>query len=815
MKLKSEFVKKVWCGGCGVGAPGYENLGLSVLTCGLKSTNVRRWLVLDDHREKTAKPANPAEDFSLALLKRNLWTLFLLTLAAGSVILFLLLLSSWQSLVAEHKSVHSTRVALVYQSMDSVLRTQELLLTVVGREILRAGELPQRPRHSPELDRILQENPVAIAFGMARADGQLMLVSSNLDLDLLPNLLLAETSRDSFQEAVAADTMVLGRTYLMGAMKNWLIPVRKALRNSQGEVVAVMTAGLRIDGRAGVLSNSLHSGAYDRVTLTRASDGYVQFSSEQGIGPEQYSKLRYPAQTLKDLSPQWKNLPQADPQHAETPFTYSIRKDQKNYLGAAQFNNRFQLWVTSETLMRPLWMTFSKTALLYIGIFLVGFLALFVMFRIIAIAEAKRLKELMYLSRHDELTGVGNRSGLTASIDSLLGRKQSFMLAVVNIDHFRGVNDRFGQEYGDQVLRAFARRLRSVVDEKDVVARLGADEFVLLIHAVNFQALESHARQLSHQLDKPLELEQFPLQLGVSIGVAVYPRDGDSVNTLLRSAHLALYQAKKSRNDWCLYREELEQAYIRRVQIEQRLRQALSLGQLTMVFQPQVDHVKVVYGYEALVRWCDEELGQVGPDEFVGVAESSGLMPALGRFVMETSIREFSGFVGAQGGMRQLAVNISVLQFLQPGFANDVLSLLSRYAMSPKQLVLEITESLFISNFDDVLAVLNELRKQGVRVSMDDFGTGYSSLSLLRTLPLDELKIDKSFIDGLLDDHKVQNMVASIISIARSHQLELVAEGVESEGQYLALMAMGCTLFQGYYFGRPAALAIEPKSPNY
>jgi diguanylate cyclase (GGDEF)-like protein len=750
----------------------------------------------------------------LALLKRNLWTLFLLTLAAGSAILVLLLLSFWQSILAERNSVHSSRVALVAQSMDSVLRTQELLLTVVGREILRSGDLPQTPQHSAELDRILQENPVAIGLGMARSDGQMMLVSSNLDLGLLPNLLRAKTSRDSFQEALATDTMVLGRTYFMGAINKWTIPVRKALRNSEGEVVAVMTAGLRIDGNAGVLSNSLHSGAYDRVMLARASDGYVQFISEQGMGPEQYSKLRYQAETLTDQNPHWKNLPTADIQLSDTPHTYRIHRDQQNYLGAVQFNNQFQMWVMSETLMRPLWMRFFKTALLYVSIFLGGFLALFIIFRITAVAEAKRLKELMYLSRHDELTGVGNRSGLSASIKSLLRRKQSFMVAVINIDHFRGVNDRFGQEYGDQVLCAFARRLLSVVDEKDVVARLGADEFVLLIKAVNFQAIESHARQLSHQLDKPLELEQFPLQLGASIGVAVYPRDGDSVNTLLRSAHLALYQAKKSLNDWCLYRGELEQAYIRRVQIEQRLRQALSLGQLTMVFQPQVDHVKAVYGYEALVRWYDDELGQVGPDEFVGVAESSGLMPALGKFVMETSVREFSEFLGAQGKMWQLAVNISVLQFLQPGFANDVLSLLSRYGLLPKQLVVEITESLFISNFDDVLTVLNELRKQGVRVSMDDFGTGYSSLSLLRTLPLDELKIDKSFIDGLLDDHKVQNMVASIVSIARSHQLELVAEGVETEGQYLALIAMGCKLFQGYYFGRPSALAVGPKSPH-
>jgi diguanylate cyclase (GGDEF)-like protein len=504
-------------------------------------------------------------------------------------------------------------------------------------------------------------------------------------------------------------------------------------------------------------------------------------------------------------------LSTADTKQSDTPHTYRTHRDQQNYLGAAQFNNRFQMWVISETEMRPLWMMFFKTALLYASIFLSLFLALFVMFRIIAVAEAKRLEELMYLSQHDELTGVSNRPGLSSSIHSLLGSKQSFMVAVVNIDHFRGVNDRFGQEYGDQVLCAFARRLLSVVDEKDVVARLGADEFVVVIKAVNLQAIESHARQLSRQLDQPLELGQFPLQLGASIGVAVCPRDGDSVNTLLRSAHLALYQAKKNRNDWCLYRKELEQAYIRRVQIEQRLRRALSLGQLTMVFQPQVDQAKAVYGYEALVRWCDDELGQVGPDEFVDVAEASGLMPALGQFVMEASIRDFSDFVRAQNETWHLAINISVLQFLQPGFANDVFSVLSRYGLSPRQLVLEMTESLFISNFDDVLAVLKDLRKQGVRVSMDDFGTGYSSLSLLRTLPLDELKIDKSFIDGLLDDPKTQNMVASIISIARSHKLELVAEGVETEDQYRALIAMGCTSFQGYYFGRPAALAVEQK----
>jgi EAL domain-containing protein (putative c-di-GMP-specific phosphodiesterase class I) len=226
-----------------------------------------------------------------------------------------------------------------------------------------------------------------------------------------------------------------------------------------------------------------------------------------------------------------------------------------------------------------------------------------------------------------------------------------------------------------------------------------------------------------------------------------------------------------------------------------------------MVYQPQVDAEGTPVGLEALVRWHDEELGDVAPSEFVEVAEKSGLMVPLGDWVLETSMREYSELRRALGAALGLAINISVIQFRQPDFVARVMATLARYGVAPQELVLEITETLFMSSFAQVVEKLTQLRAEGIRISMDDFGTGYSSLSLLRKLPIDELKIDKSFVDNILDDEKAHNMIESIVAIATSHHMELVAEGVEQKGQAETLVRLGCRRFQGYYFGRPMSMA--------
>lgn len=745
----------------------------------------------------------------LAILRRNLWTLFFLTLLGGLALLCALLFFRWQGLIADEKLYQKARVELVAQSVDSVLRTQELVLDVIGRELLNKDNMLSGSRQIPFLDSILAANPLLVGFGLARPDGTLVRVSTNLDLSTLPNLRDDPETRESFLQALSSKVMVVGRTYFVDAMGAWVIPIRKAIRSETGEVLAVMTAGMRLDGAGSVLSKTLHDSAADRVLLFREADGFVQFMSAEGVGPQQYSKIRVPVdEREKNRTAFEKDLGLSVEEVMRRNDSVVVRtlRPGGDYLTAAIFNERYQLWTISETSFVPLHREFSESLMQYLLVFLVVGVVFYRGFRIIDSAEKKRRQELSYLSKHDDLTGLLNRSGLLDCIADLLPDKKPFCLVVVNIDNFKGINDRFGLETGDEALLEFSRRLAELVESRDDLARLSGDEFAIVTSNSSLREVERTCLSLANDLARAFEVGRLTLQVTASMGVASFPEHGDSLSKVIRSAHLALYEAKQSRNDVCVYRTEMEMAYLRRLSVEQRLRYGLASGALYMAYQPQVDETKKTVGLEALVRWSDEELGFVSPAEFVEVAEKSGLMLPLGRFVVETSIREYSLLRGSIGRSMDLAINISVIQFRQPDFVETVLGALHVHDVPPTELVLEITETLFMSDFEKVLRTIERLREHGIRISMDDFGTGYSSLSLLRKLPIDELKIDKSFVDTILEDEKAANMVRSIIAIARSHNMELVAEGVEEEAQARVLIEMGCRRFQGYFFSRPQAV---------
>ena len=752
----------------------------------------------------------------MAILKRNLWTLFVLILLGGLALLCTVLFFRWQGLISDEKLYQTARVELVAQSVDSILRTQELVLDVIGRELLNQDNMLSGSRQIPFLDSILAANPVLVGFGLARPDGTLVRVSSNLDLSSLPNLRTDPETRESFLRALSSEAMVAGRTYFVDALGAWVIPIRKAIRSETGEVIAIMTAGMRLDGEDSVFGKTLHDGASDSVMLFRETDGYVQFMSADGIGPQQYSLIQVPidhrdknsAAYEKDL-----DLSMEEVMQGSESVVIQTKRRGEDYLTAAIFNKRYQLWTISETLFAPLYREFLESLLQYLLAFVVGGIVFYKGFRVIDNAEKKRRQELSYLSRHDDLTGLLNRNGLLGRLEDLLPGKKPFCLVVVNIDNFKGINDRFGLETGDETLLEFSRRLSELVESMDDLARLGGDEFAIVTPNTNLEDVEKACVSLAGNLSRTFEVGRLRLQVTASIGVASFPDHGDSLSKVIRSAHLALYEAKQSRNDVCTYRTEMEMAYLRRLSVELRLRYGLASGALYMVYQPQVDEVRRTVGLEALVRWQDEELGFVSPAEFVEVAEKSGLMVPLGRFVVETSIREYSLLRDDIGRSMDLAINISVIQFRQPDFVETVLEALEVHDVAPGELVLEITESLFMSDFEKVLNTIERLREHGIRISMDDFGTGYSSLSLLRKLPLDELKIDKSFVDTILEDEKAANMIRSIIAIAQSHNMELVAEGVEEEAQARALIEMGCRRFQGYYFSRPEGLDSLKANP--
>jgi diguanylate cyclase (GGDEF)-like protein len=746
----------------------------------------------------------------LAIFKRNIWLLFLLILLGGALFMALMLHQRWQAIVSNAEVYQTNRAELVAQSVDSVLRNKELVLDVIGRELLRLEALPQSSRQIPLLDAVLAEDPDLIGFGLAQTDGRLVLVSSNLDLDKLPNLRSNAFTRDTFLQALVSDVMVLGRTYYVEALNAWVVPVRKALRSESGEVVGVMTAGVRLDSPRSIFGQTLHDGPYDGVFLLREYDGFLQVVSREGVGPETYLDTEFGLSERKKTRPEFEaqlGMSAAEVKQADRAVVVRTKREAGDFLSATLFNRRYQVWVVSETEMTPLWQRFTGDLLQYLITFALVYGAMFGLFYVIARAEQKRNQELLFLSRHDDLTGLLNRNGLLHRLQQLIPLNKPFSLITINIDNFKGVNDRYGQETGDETLIEFGRRLNVTAGPEDDLARLGGDEFVIASPETGLDRIQAMLADLTGKMAKYIPVGHLRIQVTASVGIATFPEHGDALSTLMRSSHLALYDAKQNRNSICLYRTDMEMAYLRRIEVEQRLRVALSENALHMAYQPQVDSTGRVVGIEALLRWQDEQLGSVSPADFVEVAEKSGLMMQLGEFVIQTSLRDFRGLRSKVTQPVDLAINISVIQFTQPGFFDDVMSALETHDVSPRELLLEITETLFIDLFEQALETITKLRQAGVRISMDDFGTGYSSLSLLRKLPLDELKIDKGFIDCILEDQRAAKMIESIVLIAQSHDMELVAEGVEEQAQAEMLIRFGCQRFQGFYFSRPEAMS--------
>ncbi|XOB93725.1 putative bifunctional diguanylate cyclase/phosphodiesterase [Pseudomonadota bacterium 24LQ007] len=746
----------------------------------------------------------------MAALKRNIWALYFLLVTVGFVLLAVALHQRWQALISDETSYQLSRAELISQSVHSLLRTQELVLDVVGRELLNNGKPLSDQRQIPLLDSIMSVNPALAGFGLARPDGTFVRMSTNVDPAGLLNLMESPVTGADFRRTLESDTMVVGRTYYLEAVSEWIIPIRKALRSEQGDVIAVMTAGLELGADGSVLDRNLHDGEDDSVILFRETDGYVQFMSREGVGPEQFSSIQVNQEQLASQRREFEakaGRTIKDIMASREAAVFTMTRGSVDYLTASIYDPRYHLWTVSETRFTPLYREYTATLVPFILSFAAGVWLLFILFRIIDRAERERREELLHQARHDDLTGLLNRAGLLDRLEHRLTRARPFSLVVINIDNFSGINDRFGLEYGDHTLVEFGRRLERLAEERDDLARLGSDEFAIITPNTDVAPLMQACTNLVEDLAEIFEVGRLRLQVGASVGIARFPEDGDSLSKLIRSAHLALYEAKQSRNAVCVYKAEMETAYLRRLTVEQRLRYGLASRALYMVYQPQVNDAGKTIGLEALVRWQDEELGFVSPAEFVDVAEKSGLMIPLGNFVLDTSLREFRQLLDKVQQPLDLAINISVIQFCQPGFVDTVLNALKTHDVSPSSLVLEITETLFMGNFDQVLQTICDLRNHGIRLAMDDFGTGYSSLSLLRQLPLDELKIDKSFVDGIVEDEKAANMVRSIVAIARSHNMSLIAEGVEEQAQAQALIKMGCLRFQGYCFSRPVAMA--------
>ncbi len=415
-------------------------------------------------------------------------------------------------------------------------------------------------------------------------------------------------------------------------------------------------------------------------------------------------------------------------------------------------------------------------------------------------------QRIQYMAHHDSLTGLANRtlfSDRLAQAMAIAERTASALaLFCLDLDGFKAINDLMGHPTGDLVLIEVGRRLAGCLSEADTVARLGGDEFAIVqCFAEQPCAAAALAERLVRLLAEPFNIAGQSVCLGASIGIALYPTDAGAPEVLLRNADLALYRAKHDgRGVFRFFEQDMDRLLQRRRTMEQELRRALLQGEFRLHYQPLLDSVTLdIEGFEALVRWEHPERGRISPAEFIPVAEASGLIVALGQWVLETACAEAASW----DRPHRVAVNLSPAQFKQRDLANCVRQTLMRTGLDSSRLELEITEGILIDDADRALSMLRELKVLGVRIALDDFGTGYSSLSYLRRFPFDKLKIDASFIRGLGDGGEADAIVRAIVALGRSLGLHITAEGVETADQLNRLREHQCDQVQGFLLGRP------------
>lgn len=423
--------------------------------------------------------------------------------------------------------------------------------------------------------------------------------------------------------------------------------------------------------------------------------------------------------------------------------------------------------------------------------------------------------EIQHLAFYDPLTGLPNRrlwlDRLHKLVDASPHSVEHGAVVFIDLDNFKTLNDTHGHDMGDLLLKEAAFRLQSAVRKNDLVARLGGDEFVVLLKGGREPVdafrrnVEMVAEKIRSAMDKPYRLRGNEHHSTASIGIYVFDTAVDSVSDMLKRADLAMYQSKAAgRNAICFFAPEMQDTLSRRSVLEASLRTALRRQQFRLHYQPQVSGEGRLLGFEVLLRWQHPELGLLSPGEFIQLAEETGLIVPIGMWAIDAACRQLALWAGdAELAGLSLSVNVSVRQFRHEHFVDHLLEIVRRHQINPRRLTLELTESLLVDNVDEVILKMKTLKAAGISFSLDDFGTGFSSLSYLRRLPLDELKIDHSFFRNLLTIETDAAIVRTIVVLAQSLRLKLIAEGVEDERQREFLASHGCHAYQGYLFGAP------------
>jgi len=428
--------------------------------------------------------------------------------------------------------------------------------------------------------------------------------------------------------------------------------------------------------------------------------------------------------------------------------------------------------------------------------------------RMLFAADAER--KIRHLAYHDALTGLPNRMLFMDRIDQAISRAQrengKFAILYIDIDHFKVINDSMGHAAGDQLLNIVSQRLTEVLRKTDTIARLGGDEFTIIIEDLEeAESVALVAKNILATLDKPIELFEKEVHIGGSIGIALYPQDGENFGTLLKNSDTAMYKAKElGRQTFQFYEHEMSLKAMRRLDLENQIRVALKNEEFLVYYQPKVNLVSgQCQGMEALVRWQHPEKGLIAPDDFIPLAEETGLIIQLDEWVMRSACQQFKEWKAAGYPVNNLSVNISARHFKEGSLLRHCKKVIEETQLLPKYIEIELTESALVDNYDSAKEILHEIHEMGIHIALDDFGTGYASMSYLKEFPFDTVKLDRSFVQGVPENSEDTAIVKAMIQLAEALNLNMVAEGVETESQKYFLTDHGCAYGQGYLWSKP------------
>ena len=427
---------------------------------------------------------------------------------------------------------------------------------------------------------------------------------------------------------------------------------------------------------------------------------------------------------------------------------------------------------------------------------------------------ARTLNEqrLIKLAKYDVVTGLANRSKFHDFTEGKIAyceyNHKELALIYIDIDHFKNINEALGHDAGDDLLTELAERMSKCIREGDLVARIGGDEFAItLVEMGSPNQVTRIVKKLLNIISEPIVLQNREFCVSASVGISLYPESGNDLTALCKAADTALYQAKRDgRNTYRFFSEEIQNRVMEQSSLEDALRKAINNEEFSLHYQPQVDAGSGrIVGLEALIRWQHPDWPNIGPHQFIPIAEESGLLPAIGLWVLKEACSQAMAWRNQQGIQFDfpVAVNLSPKQLLKQDFIESLQEVLDSTGMPPSNLVLELTETAVMHDPDVAIGILNEIQQAGVQISVDDFGTGYSSLNYLRRLPISKLKIDRSFVKDIGIDQNGEAIVKAILALAHSLNLQVIAEGVEEESHVEFLRGIQCDQLQGYFFSRP------------